>query len=297
MTTAAALHAAQVESFFHAPTHTFTHVVYDVEGGQAAIIDPVMDFDAASAQVGYEAVQAVIDFIAARQLQVVWILETHAHADHLSCAGYLKDRYQAPVAIGAGITAVQQHFKQVFGLEKAFATDGRQFDRLFADGDTFTVGQLHGRVMATPGHTSDSLTYVIGDAAFIGDTLFAPDTGSARADFPGADAGQLFDSIQRLLGLPADTRLFLCHDYPPEGRGEDPLSGVAEQAGHNVHVGAGRSRADYIALRQARDAQLPVPRLLLPALQVNIRAGRLPPADGNGTVYLRLPLNALGGAQ
>lgn len=297
MTIPAVQSAARVESFFHAPTNTFSHVVYDADGGQAAIIDPVMDFDLASGRTGHAPAQALIDFISAHRLQVQWILETHAHADHLSDAGYLKDHYAAPVAIGAGIVAVQQRFKQLFGLDDGFIADGSQFDRLFNDGDTFMVGSLPARVVATPGHTGDSLTYVIGDAAFIGDTLFAPDTGSARADFPGADAGQLFDSIQRLLGLPADTRLFLCHDYPPEGRAEDPLTAVAEQAGHNVHVGGQRSRADYIALRQARDAQLPVPRLLLPALQVNIRAGRLPDADGNGTVYLRLPLNALGGAQ
>lgn len=288
---------AQVASFFHPPTHTFTHVVYDQEGGQAAIIDPVMDFDAASGQTGLASVQAVVHFIAAHRLQVVWILETHAHADHLSCAGHLKDRYQAPVAIGAGIIAVQQHFKQVFGLGDDFVADGRQFDRLFADGDTFAIGQLSGRAIATPGHTGDSLTYVIGDAAFIGDTLFAPDTGSARADFPGGDAGRLFDSIQRLLGLPADTRLFLCHDYPPPGRAHEPRSALADQAARNVHVGGGRTRSDYIALRQARDATLPVPALLLPALQVNIRGGRLPVADANGTVYLRVPLNALGGGQ
>ena len=287
----------RVESFFHAPTSTFTHVVYDADGGQAAIIDPVMDFDPASGRTGYSSVQVVIDFITAHRLQVQWILETHAHADHLSSAGYLHDRYAAPVAIGAGIVAVQQRFKRLFGLGDDFIADGRQFDHLFVDGDTFQVGSLSARVVATPGHTDDSLTYVIGDAAFIGDTLFAPDTGSARADFPGGDAGRLFDSIQRLLGLPADTRLFLCHDYPPDGRDEEPLTAVAEQARSNVHVGAGRSRGDYIALRQARDAQLPVPRLLLPALQVNIRGGRLPAADDNGTVYLRLPLNALGGAQ
>lgn len=297
MTTAVPSPSPQVESFFHAPTNTFSHVVYDADGGHAAIIDPVMDFDPASGRTGHAWVQAVMDFIAAHRLQVQWILETHAHADHLSCAGYLKDHYQAPVGIGAGIVGVQQHFKAVFGLGEEFVADGRQFDRLFNDGDTFSIGTLQARVVATPGHTNDSISYVIGDAAFIGDTLFAPDTGSARADFPGGDAGRLFDSIQHLLGLPATTRLFLCHDYPPDGRAEAPLTAVQAQASGNVHVGGQRSRADYIALRQARDAQLPVPRLLLPALQVNIRGGRLPAADDNGTVYLRLPLNALGGAQ
>lgn len=297
MTTVAALPSPQVESFFHAPTNTFTHVVYDQRGGHAAIIDPVMDFDPASGRTGYTSVQAVIDFIADQQLTVQWILETHAHADHLSSAGYLHERYGAPVAIGAGIVAVQQRFKALFGLGDEFIADGRQFDRLFNDGDTFQVGQLPARVIATPGHTDDSLTYVIGDAAFIGDTLFAPDTGSARADFPGGDAGRLYDSIQRLLGLPASTRLFLCHDYPPEGREEDPVTDVAEQASANVHVGGGRSRQEYVQLRQTRDAHLPVPKLLLPSLQVNIRGGRLPAADANGIAYLRLPLNALGGAQ
>lgn len=284
---------AQVASFFHGPTNTYTHVVYDQPGGSAAIIDPVMDFDPASGRTGHGAVQPVIDLIQAQRLQVAWILETHAHADHLSDAGYLKDHYAAPVAIGAGIVAVQQRFKALLGLDDTFVADGSQFDRLLRDGDTLDIGTLQARVLATPGHTDDSLSYLIGDAAFIGDTLFAPDTGSARTDFPGGDAGKLYDSIQRLLGLPAGTRLFLCHDYPPDDRPGLPVTDVATQAADNVHVGGGRGRGEYIALRQARDARLPVPRLLLPALQVNIRGGRLPAPDGNGIAYLRLPLDAL----
>lgn len=286
-----------VQPFFHADSNTWSYLVHAPGDTAAAIIDPVLDFDPKAARTSTTSAQAIVDAVQAQGLRVEWILETHAHADHLSSAGYLHDHYGAPVAIGAGIVAVQQRFKTLFGLGDEFIADGRQFDRLFNDGDTFQVGQLPARVIATPGHTDDSLTYVIGDAAFIGDTLFAPDTGSARADFPGGDAGRLYDSIQRLLGLPASTRLFLCHDYPPEGRHEDPLTRVAEQASANVHVGGGRSRQEYVQLRQTRDAHLPVPKLLLPSLQVNIRGGRLPAADSNGIAYLRLPLNVMGGEQ
>lgn len=283
-----------VEAFFDKDTGTFSYVVYDAVGGTAAIIDPVLDYDAASARTRTMSVDKLLAFAHANRLDVAWILETHAHADHLSAGGYLRDRTGAKLAIGRGIVDVQAHFKRLFGLGDDFVADGSQFDRLFDDGDGFGIGHCTARVLATPGHTGDSLTYVVGDAAFIGDTLFAPDVGTGRCDFPGGDAQRLHASIRRILELPAATRLFLAHDYPPAGRGPMPESSIATQAQHNVHVGNAVSGEGFVAMRKARDATLPVPRLLLPALQVNIRGGRLPQADPNGIAYLRLPLDRLG---
>lgn len=282
-----------VESFHDPATRTFTYVVYDREGGRGAIIDPVLDFDPAAARTGTASADHVLAFVEARRLSIDWILETHAHADHLTAAAYLRDRLGAKVGIGRGITAVQARFKHLFGLEEAFATDGSQFDRLFDDGDTFAIGELSARAMATPGHTDDSLTYLVGDAAFVGDTVFAPETGTARCDFPGGDAAKLYRSIQALFALPGDTRIFLCHDYP-EGREPIGQSSPAEQKSRNVHVGGAAAEADFVTMRSSRDATLPAPKLILPALQVNIRAGQLPPPDANGIRYLRLPLNQLG---
>lgn len=282
----------EVESFYHADSGTWTHVVHD--GAVAAIIDPVLDYHAASARTATTSAEAVLAYVQQRALRVAWILETHAHADHLSAAGWLHDALPAPIAIGRGITTVQAHFKQVFGLGDDFATDGSQFDRLLDDGDELAMGSLTLRALATPGHTRDGLTYLVGDAAFIGDTLFAPDIGTARCDFPGGDAGQLYASIRRILALPATTRLFLCHDYPPPVRKAWRETTLACQAQENVHVGGGVDAAAFVARRRARDATLPVPRLLLPALQVNIRGGRLPPADADGYRYLRLPLDRIG---
>jgi glyoxylase-like metal-dependent hydrolase (beta-lactamase superfamily II) len=281
-----------VESFLHKDTGTWTHVVHD--GEVAAIIDPVLDYDAASARTSTASVDAVLTFVRQRALRVEWILETHAHADHLSAAGHLHDATGAPVAIGRGITDVQAHFKQVFGLGEEFVADGRQFDRLLDDGDELAVGSLRVRAIATPGHTRDGLTYVAGDAAVIGDTLFAPDLGTARCDFPGGDAAQLYASIRRILALPETTRLFLCHDYPPASREPLVAATIAREAKQNVQVGGDVGEAEFVAKRRARDATLPVPRLLLPALQVNIRGGRLPPAEVDGHRYLRLPLNRIG---
>ena len=287
----------QVEPFFDRDTGTFTYVVYTRAGGDALVIDPLLDYDAAAAQVGTRSADAVVAFVRAHQLQVHWILETHAHADHLTAAAYLKDVLGAPVAIGHGIVAVQQHFKALFGLGDEFVADGRQFERLLADGERVSAGELVVEVLATPGHTADSLTYVIGDAAFIGDTVFAADTGTARADFPGGDAHQLYASIQKILSLPESTRIFLCHDYPGSRRQPQAQSAIAEQRAHNLHLKDGTDADAYVRLRRERDATLPVPRLLLPAMQVNIRAGRLPEADANGIRYLRLPLGQLvGGA-
>jgi len=286
----------RVEPFFDPATFTFTYVVYDQDGGHAAIIDPVLDFDPASGRTSTASADRVLAFLQARRLRTTWILETHAHADHLTAAAYLKEQTGAKVAIGRGITGVQVRFKALFGLEADFPVDGRQFDQLFAHDEHFDVGTLQGRVLATPGHTDDSLTYLIGDAAFVGDTVFAPDTGSARTDFPGGDAHKLYRSIQALLALPDHTRIFLCHDYPPAARGPTPETSVADQRERNVHVGGNTGEEAFVAMRVKRDATLGAPRLLLPALQVNIRAGELPPAEANGIRYLRLPLNQLGGA-
>lgn len=282
----------EVESFLHKDTGTWTHIVHD--GEAAAIIDPVLDYDAASARTSTASADAVLAFVRQRALRVEWILETHAHADHLSAAGHLHDALGASVAIGRGITDVQAHFKQVFGLGEDFVADGRQFDRLLDDGDELAVGALRVHAIATPGHTRDGLTYVVGDAAFIGDTLFAPDLGTARCDFPGGDAVQLYASIRRILALPKTTRLFLCHDYPPASRPPRVATTVAAEASDNVQVGGVVDEAEFVAKRRARDATLKVPRLLLPSLQVNIRGGRLPPADGDGHRYLRLPLDRIG---
>ncbi|QYR52345.1 MBL fold metallo-hydrolase [Lysobacter soyae] len=283
-----------VQSFHDPATFTFSYVVYDQDGGHAAIIDPVLDFDAVAARTTTASADRLLAFVRDHQLSVDWILETHAHADHLTAAAYLKAATGAKVAIGRGICRVQAHFKAVFGLEADFPVDGSQFDQLFDDGDVFNIGALSVRVMATPGHTDDSLTYLIGDAAFVGDTVFAPETGTARADFPGGDARTLYQSIQRLLELPPATRLYLCHDYPPPERAAHAITSVDAQRNQNVHLANGTVEDDYVALRSARDATLSVPKLLYAALQVNIRAGELPPPDASGVRYLRFPLNQIG---
>lgn len=283
-----------VDAFFHKDTGTFTHVVWAGDGTAAAIVDPVLDYDAVSACTATNSIDVVLAFVREHRLEVEWILETHAHADHLSAGGYLREQLGAQLAIGQGIVAVQARFKALFGLGEEFVADGSQFDRLFVDGDTFRIGGLEARVLATPGHTDDSLTYVIGDAAFVGDTLFEPAIGTARCDFPGGDARRLYGSIQKILALPADTRLFLCHDYPPAGRELMPQSTIAAQARDNIHIGHGATEEAFVAMRTARDAVLPVPRLILPALQVNIRGGRLPDAEASGIAYLKLPLNQFG---
>ena len=287
----------QVASFYDFATFTFTHVVYDHAGGAAAIVDPVLDFDASTARTSTTSADGLLSFLRAHRLNAEWILETHAHADHLTAASYLKGKTGAPVAIGRGITRVQQRCSALFGLGPEFPTDGSQFDRLFDEGDTFQIGELSAVVLATPGHTDDSLTYLIGDAAFVGDTLFAADVGTARADFPGGDAHKLYRSIQKLFSLPGETRIFLCHDYPPAQRATRPFGSVAEQRERNIHVGGAVSETRFVRLRTERDATLPAPRLILPSLQVNIRAGALPPPDSNGIHYLRLPLNQFGGAR
>ena len=280
-----------VESFHDPATATFTHVVRDRDGGHAAIIDPVLDFDPSTARTRTTSADRVLAFVEAHRLTVSWVLETHAHADHLTAAAYLKERTGAKVGIGRGIVAVQARFRALLGFEPEFRADGSQFDHLFDDGETFAIGALSARALATPGHTDDSLTYVIGDAAFVGDTVFAPDTGTGRTDFPGGDAQALHRSIQAIFALPDETRVFLCHDYPPGGRAPQAAFALAEQRRANVHVGASSTPESFVAMRTARDATLPAPKLLLPALQVNLRAGQLPPPDADGVRWLRLPLN------
>lgn len=284
-------HRPLVESIFDPLTSTFTHVVYDRPGGRAAIIDPVLDFDARSGRTSHASADRVVACVQDLGLNVDWILETHAHADHLSAAPYLKARLGGRVAMGRDITRVQAVFKGLFHLEPGFATDGSQFDHLFDEGETFSIGDLRAQAWHVPGHTPADMAYRVGDAVFVGDTLFLPDVGTARCDFPGGDAHQLYRSIHRLLELPGDTRLFMCHDYPPTDRPQRAWCTVAEQREHNIHVGQGVSEADFVARRQARDATLAMPNLLLPSIQVNIRAGHLPPPESDGRHYLKLPIN------
>ncbi len=281
-----------VQSIFDADSCTFTHLLTSPGTDLAVIIDPVLDYDAASARVSTRSADALLDTLATRRLKLAWIIETHAHADHLTAGDYLRRKTGAGIAIGRGIVAVQQHFKTVFGLDDGFVADGSQFDRLLDDGDVLHVGDMTIAAVATPGHTPDSLSYRIADALFVGDTVFAPDVGTARCDFPGGDAATLFASIQKLYALPDDTRVFLCHDYPPQGR--EPLAEYAlrEIANGNTQLRRDTLCDEYVAFREQRDRTLSMPRLILPALQINIRAGALPPADANGVRYLRLPLNA-----
>lgn len=281
----------RVESFHDPATSTFTYVAFDVEGGRAVVIDPVLDFDAIAARTSTQSADAMLAFLAQHRLSAEWILETHVHADHLSGAAYLKEKTGARVAIGSGVVRLQERFAALFGLGASFPVDGSQFDRLLDDEEIFAVGGLQVRAMATPGHTEDSLTYVIGDAAFIGDTLFAPDTGTARTDFPGGDARTLYRSIQKLWSLPEHTRLFLCHDYPTTERAVRAETSIAEHKANNIHVQSQTTEDAFVKMRTARDLTLAVPRLLLPSLQVNIRAGNLPPPDSNGVRYLRLPID------
>jgi len=280
-------------SIFDAPTGSWSYLVIDPHSRQAAIIDPVLDYDAAAARTGTAGADRLLQVVRERNLAVAWILETHAHADHLTAAAYLKAQLGAPLAVGAGICGVQQTFARIFNLGDRFATDGSQFDRLLVDGDSLPLGNLAIQVLATPGHTGDSVSYLIGDAVFIGDTLFMPDVGSARCDFPGGNAATLYASVQRLYALGDGTRLFVCHDYPPPGRQALCESSVAAQRAGNIHLQDGVDLDAFVALRTERDATLPVPRLLLPAIQVNIRAGQPPPPESNGVSYLKLPIDVL----
>ena len=283
-----------IQSFFDQATFTVTYVVADRATNACAIIDPVLNFDAASGRTSFASADAVIAYVRGQGLQAAWILETHAHADHLSAGAHLKSILGGKLAIGAHIVDVQKIFAKVFNLKDAFRSDGSQFDTLFEDGATFNIGKLNGRVMHTPGHTPACLTYLIEDAAFVGDTLFMPDYGTARADFPGGDARTLYRSMRQILALPEETRIFTCHDYKAPGRTEFAWeSTVGEQRRSNIHVRDAISEDEFVAMRKARDKTLDVPHLILPSIQVNIRAGALPTPEDNGVSYLKLPVNAL----
>jgi glyoxylase-like metal-dependent hydrolase (beta-lactamase superfamily II) len=283
----------QIEGFFDKATWTVTYVVHSGPGSACAIIDSVLDYDPKSGRTGTASADRVIDYVRHHQLQVQWILETHAHADHLSAAPYLKQKLGGQIAIGNQITRVQKVFKDIFNLEPQFKMDGSQFDRLLADGEAFSVGPLTGQVIAVPGHTPACVAYQFGDAVFVGDTLFMPDVGTARCDFPGGDANTLYASVRKLLSLPPQTRLFMCHDYPPNDRPIAYKTTVAEQRAKNIHVHEGISQEQFVRMRTQRDATLEMPVLILPAVQINIRAGAMPPKEANGTAYVKIPLNAL----
>ncbi|MDR5899562.1 MBL fold metallo-hydrolase [Halomonas vilamensis] len=284
--------APLVTYFFDEPTNTFSYVVQDPNSQACAILDSVLDFDYAAGRTDVRSADEIIAFVREHNLDVEWILETHVHADHLSAAPYLHEKLGGKTGIGANITVVQDVFGKAFNAGTEFARDGSQFDALFKEGDTFHIGGLEGRVLHTPGHTPACLTYVIGDAAFVGDTLFMPDFGTARCDFPGGDARALYRSIQKVLALPGSTRLFMCHDYKaPERDTYQHQTTVAEQRAANVHVRDGVSEEAFVKMRSERDATLGMPRLIIPSVQVNMRAGEMPPADDNGQVYLKVPIN------
>lgn len=282
-----------IQHFFDAFTGTATHVVYDQEGGCAAVIDPVLEYDHKSGRTQSNQADLIIQFLSKKKLQLLWILETHAHADHLSSSHYLQNKLGGKIAIGEHIHQVQKVFKKLFNLEPEFAINGSQFDYLFKEDEEFMIGSLRAKALFVPGHTPADMAYQINDAVFTGDTLFMPDVGTARCDFPGGDAHQLFKSIQKLLALPAETRLFICHDYPPQGRAVRFETSVAEQKKMNIHVHDGIDETDFVAMRKARDATLDMPTLILPSIQINIRAGEFPLAENDGVQYLKIPLNQI----
>ncbi len=282
----------RVTAFFDEATFTVSYVVAEPAGTACAVIDPVMGFDPKSGRTSTAPADKIIAFVRETGLKVQWVLETHVHADHLTASPQIKQALGGRSAIGNRIGAVQQTFKALFNFGDWMATDGRQFEHLFADGETFRIGAMDVTVLHTPGHTPACVTYVVGDAAFVGDTLFMPDYGTARADFPGGDAAQLYRSIRRILALPPATRLFMCHDYGPNGRNYAWETTVAEENASNIHIKAGVSEDEYVAMRTERDRKLAVPVLLLPSVQVNMSAGTLPPPDRNGVSYLKIPVNA-----
>lgn len=285
---------ATIKAFFDEPTFTVSYVVHDAATQRAAVIDSVLDYDPASGRTSHSSADRVIDYVEEHGLTVDWLLETHAHADHLSAAPYLKEKLGGLIAIGEHIRTVQQTFGTLFNAEQEFRRDGSDFDRLFADGERFEIGGLDVTVLHVPGHTPADVAYVIEDAVFVGDTMFMPDYGSARTDFPGGDARTLHRSLRRILSLPPETRLFLCHDYLPEGRTEYRWeTTVEQQRKHNIHAHDGITEDEFVAMREARDKTLAMPRLILPSVQVNMRAGHLPPAESNGVRYLKIPVNVL----
>jgi glyoxylase-like metal-dependent hydrolase (beta-lactamase superfamily II) len=283
----------EVHGFFDEATNTVTYVLRDPQGSACAVIDSVLDFDYASGRTDTRSADRVVDFVRERGWRVDWLLETHVHADHLSAAPYLQERLGGKIGIGERITVVQDTFGKIFNEGTEFQRDGSQFDQLFREGDAFMIGQMRGTVLHTPGHTPACLTYVVGDAAFVGDTLFMPDYGTARCDFPGGSAEDLWESMQKILALPDETRIFVCHDYKAPGRDSFAWeTTVAEERARNIHLD-GKSRAEFVAMRKARDATLAMPKLIVPSLQVNMRAGQMPEPEENGTVYLKVPVNRL----
>ena len=283
-----------IAGFFDEATNTVSYVVHDPKTGEAAIIDSVLDFDAASGRTSNGSADRMIEYVTSNNLKVTWLIETHAHADHISAAPYLQERLGGKLAIGCDIIRVQEVFGKLFNAGTDFERDGSQFDKLFEDGETFRIGELEGIALHVPGHTPADMAFIIGDAAFVGDTIFMPDFGTARADFPGGDAGQLFRSIRRLLSLPDETRLFLCHDYKAPGRDEYAWeTTVKQQREENVHVKDGVTEQDFVAMRTDRDKTLSMPKLIMPSVQVNIRGGRLPDPEENGVRYIKIPVNAV----
>ena len=284
---------ARIQHFYDEPTGTLSYVVSDESSGHAAIIDPVLGYSMVSGRTDTGPSDVIIEYVHKEKLGVEWILETHAHADHLTGAQHIKSNTGGSVAIGEGIRTVQAHFGPVFNLGNDFAPDGHQFDRLFSNGDVFSIGELECEVIATPGHTNDSVSYKIGSAVFVGDSMFMPDFGTARCDFPGGDPGLLYDSIQRILSLPGDTRLYMCHDYKPGGRELRWVCTVDEQRADNIHVNEDVDKGEFTSMRLERDATLNLPALIVPSIQVNIRAGHLPDAEDNGIAYLKTPIDTL----
>ena len=285
---------ALIEAFLDPASSTYSYVVYEADGGQCAIVDPVLDYDGAAGRTCTAQADRIIAFVRAHDLQVQWLLETHAHADHLSAAPYLRRELGGKIAIGESISKVQNVFKALFNLEPEFCVDGSQFDHLFAPNESFTIGNLKATALHVPGHTPADMAYLIdGEQILVGDTLFMPDVGTARCDFPGGNAHQLFNSIHKLLAFPASVKLYVCHDYPPEGRDAHCQTTVGEQRKSNIHVHDGINEAAFVEMRTKRDAGLGMPTLLLPAIQVNVRAGNFPAAEDNGVVYLKIPINKL----
>lgn len=282
-----------VEAFFDPATGTVSYVAYEGPGAACAIVDSVLDYDPKSGSTSTASADRIVEFVRTHDLTVAWILETHAHADHLSAAPYLRRLLGGKIAIGEQIRTVQGVFKKIFNLEPEFRIDGSQFDHLFKEDETFAIGALNARALYVPGHTPADMAYQIGDAVFVGDTLFMPDVGTARCDFPGGDARVLYASIRRVLSFPDGTRLFMCHDYPPDGRAPRWQSTVTEQRASNIHVHDGVTAEQFVEMRTRRDATLEMPTLMLPSIQVNVRAGKLPPAESNGVSYLKIPLNVL----
>lgn len=282
----------QILPFFEKESSTFSYVIRDPNSNYCAIIDSVLDFDYASGTVSYDSADEIIEYIRANKLNLTWIIETHVHADHLSAAPYIKEKLGGKIGIGKDISTVQRVFFEIFNEDKSHQPDGSQFDHLFDDQETYFVGELTCKAIHTPGHTPACMTHVMGDAVFVGDTLFMPDAGTARADFPGGDASVLYDSIDKILSLPDDTRIFMCHDYRPNGRELEYQTTVGKQKKNNIHVKQGISKSTFVEMRETRDKTLDMPRLILPSLQVNMHAGNLPDGDTNGTPYLKIPINA-----